>query len=89
MPLDKFHRRCCFNCAHHLDYHMDGKYANTVVCSILAEKDMGWYIGIDYSQRKSADHPPCKRWQVDTNIPKGCSWHFQEEPRQLTINFDK
>jgi hypothetical protein len=26
---------------------------------------------------------------VDTNIPKGCRWHFQEEPRQLTINFDQ
>jgi len=89
MPVDKFHRRCCYNCTHHLDYHMDGKYADTVVCSIKAQKDMGRYIGVDYSQRISAEHPPCKDWKVDTNIPKGCRWHFQEEPRQLTINFDQ
>lgn len=88
MPVDKFHRRCCYNCTHHRDFHINGKYANTVVCSIKAQKDMGWYIGIDYSKRISAEHPPCKDWQVDTNVPKGCEWHFQE-PRQLTINFDQ
>jgi hypothetical protein len=87
MKPDKFHRRCCFNCTHHLDYHMDGRYANTVVCSIRAEKDMGNYIGVDYSQRIAADHPPCSMWQVDTNIPKGCHWGFTE-PKQLTIQFD-
>ena len=84
---DKFHRRCCYNCTHHLDYHMTGHYAETVVCSIRAEKDMGNYIGVDYSQRIAADHPPCKDWQVDTNVPKGFHWGF-EEPRQLTIQFD-
>jgi hypothetical protein len=84
---DKFHRRCCYNCTHHLDYHMTGHYAETVVCSIRTEKDMGNYIGVDYSQRIAADHPPCSMWQVDTNIPKGCHWGFTE-PKQLTIQFD-
>lgn len=85
---DKFHRRCCFNCTHHLDYHMNGPHADTVVCSIRAEKDMGNYIGVDYSKRIPAAHPPCGDWKVDTNIPKGCHWEF-EEPKQLTINFEE
>ena len=84
---DKFHRRCCFNCAHHLDYHMYGTHADTVVCAIRAEKDMGNYIGVDYSKRIPAAHPPCGDWQVNTNVPKGCHWKF-EEPKQLTINFE-
>ena len=87
---DKFHRRCCFNCAHHLDYHMDGRYAETVVCSIRAQKpietDMGGYIGVDYNKRIAADHAPCNEWVVDTNIPKGCHWGF-EQPKQLTIQW--
>lgn len=66
---------------------MEGRYAETVVCSIRAEKDMGNYIGVDYSQRIAADHPPCSMWQVYTNIPKGCHWGFTE-PKQLTIQFD-
>lgn len=66
---------------------MEGRYADTVVCSLRAEKDMGNYIGVDYNQRIAADHPPCSMWQVDTNIPKGSQWEFQE-PRQLTIQFE-
>ena len=84
MPVDKYHRRCCYNCTHHLDFHLNGPHAETVVCSIRARKDMGWYIGVDYSQRIAADHPPCDKWQVDTNVPEGFKWHFQE-PIQLTI----
>ena len=89
--VDKFHRRCCFNCAHHLDYHINGPHADTVVCAIRAEipieTDMGGYIGVDYSKRIPAAHPPCGDWQVDTNVPAGCHWEF-EEPKQLTINFE-
>jgi hypothetical protein len=84
---DKFHRRCCYNCTHHLDYHMEGRYAETVVCSIKARKDCGWYIGVDYDQRISADHAPCDMWDVDTNIQKGCHLAFEEQ-QQLTINFE-
>lgn len=88
MNVDKYHRRCCFNCTHHLDYHMTGRHAETVVCSIKARKDMGNYIGVDYGQRIAADHPPCSLWQVDTNIPKDCKWEFEKQPTQLTIQFD-
>lgn len=87
MMADKWHRRCCWNCTHHLDYHMEGRYADTVVCSLRAEKDMGNYIGIDYTKRMPADHPPCDEWAIDTNVPKGFHWQFNE-PRQLTINFE-
>ena len=86
--VDKFHRRCCFNCTHHLDYHMNGPNADTVVCSIRAEKDMGNYIGVDYSKRIPAAHPPCGDWQVGTNVPTVCHWEF-EEPKQLTIYFEE
>lgn len=84
---DKFHKRCCFNCRHHLDFHMQGQHAESVVCSIRARKDMGWFIGVDYEQRIPADHAPCDMWEVDTNVPKGFQWGF-EQPKQLTINFD-
>jgi len=93
--MSKFDRRCCYNCAHNLDYHMEGKYGETVVCSIRAEKEctnaLGeTYIGVDYSQRIAADRPPCSQWEIDTNIPKGFHWGFdkQEQPKQLTIQFD-
>lgn len=84
---DKWNRRCCYNCKHHLDYHMEGKYGETVVCSKRAEKDMGWYIGIDYSNRIAADHAPCDDWEIDTNVPEGFKWEFEREPKQLVINF--
>jgi len=87
MTPDKFHRRCCFNCAHHLDFHFNGMYGETVVCSIRARKDVGGFVGVDYSQRIAADHAPCSMWQVDTNIPKGCHWEFEEQ-KQLTIQFE-
>ena len=88
---DKWHRRCCFNCKHHLDYHNSGKYEETVVCSIRAEKVCTnyfgeTYIGVDYSNRIAADHAPCNDWEIDTNVPNGCHWEFNE-PKQLTINF--
>lgn len=88
--LDKFHRRCCYNCAHHLDYHMEGDQAETVVCSIRAQIpiEMGGYIGIDYNKRISADHAPCNDWEIDTNVPKGFKWGFQE-PKQLSIDFEQ
>ena len=91
---DKFHKRCCYNCTHNLDYHINGEKADTVVCSIRAKKEytnaLGEpYIGVDYSQRIAADHPPCKYWQIDTNVPKGFKWDFLDnQPKQLTINFD-
>ena len=81
---NKYSRRCCYNCAHHLDYHMEGRYGNTVVCAIRARKDMGDYIGIDYTIRISADHAPCDMWQVSTNVPNGFHWEFQE-PKQLSL----
>ena len=87
MISDKWHKRCCWNCRHHLDYHMEGRHAETVVCAIRSRKDMGNYIGVDYDNRIAADHAPCDMWEVDTNVPRGFHWRF-EEPRQLTINFD-
>ena len=66
---------------------MQGQHAESVVCSIRARKDMGWFIGVDYEQRIPADHAPCDMWEVDTNVPKGFQWGF-EQPKQLTINFD-
>ena len=88
MNTDKFHRRCCYNCSHHLDFHKEGPHAETLVCAIRARKDMGWYIGVDYSQRIRADHAPCNMWAVDTNVPTGFHWGFQE-PKQLSIEFEQ
>ena len=94
MTKDKFNRRCCYNCTHHLDYQMTGRYAETVVCAIRAEKECTnalceTYIGVDYNQRIEADHAPCHLWEVDTNVPKGFKWPFLEaQPKQLTINFE-
>lgn len=91
---DKFHRRCCYNCAHHLDYNFDGEHGQTVVCELMAEKEyinaLGEpYIGVDYSKRIEAAHAPCKKWEVDTNVPKGFKWPFlEEQPKQLTIKFE-
>lgn len=91
---DKFHRRCCYNCTHHLDYHMNGEFAETVVCSIRAKKEctnaLGEpYIGVDYSQRIAAAHAPCGEWEIDTNVPAGFKWDFLDnQPKQLTIDFD-
>ena len=90
MKATKFNRRCCFNCAHHLDYRMNGVHTNTLVCSIKAQKtytlDNGFsYVGVDYTQRMSADTPPCDKWQIDTNVPKGFKWNFEKQPIQLTL----
>ena len=54
---------------------------------IRSRKDMGNYIGVDYDNRIAADHAPCDLWEVDTNVPKGFHWSF-EEPKQLTIKFE-
>lgn len=89
MKPDKFHRRCCYNCTHHLAYHMNGQYKETVVCSLRAAKTCTTssgmtYVGVDYSQRIPADSPPCDKWKEDTNVPSGFKWEF-ERTKQLTL----
>ena len=89
--MSKFDRRCCFNCAHHRDYHLTGSRAETLVCSIKAQKlitlDTHSYMGVDYDQRIAATTPPCDKWQIETNVPKGFEWKFaiQPRPRQLSL----
>lgn len=85
---DKFNRRCCFNCSHHLDYHMDDE---TLVCLIEAQRVYTLpngedYVGVDYKQRKPSATPPCKDWNLNTNIPQGFQWGFiKRQPQQLKL----
>lgn len=85
--MDKFTRRCCYNCRHHRGYNM---VTDMLTCSLKAGKLFHnakgeAYWGVDYSQKMKADSPPCKDWEVDTNVPDGFTWRF-ENPRQLTLD---
>ena len=72
-----FNRRCCFNCKHHLAYIGSGPLAGTIVCPFAASyTDKHLVVRIDYDKRMPASHVPCRRWMIDTNVPKGFEWPF-------------
>lgn len=89
--LDKWNRRCCFNCTHHLAFEYHGEGSETIVCEIFSTKIYTYLngskdVGIDYSKRIPANHVPCKHWKIDKrNAPLLKNLLERKEPQQLEI----